>query len=147
MKNLLITICASFLLLSCKDDKSLSKKIPGWYSFEQIIDKATISGNLTYYKNGALKQTAIIKGNGNQNIGFSDITLSITGTWKVEKGYLKEDIIDIKTAPQSFGDALLAKYKKESQGSPGDKIINVNKNELKVKTSKGETIIYKRIQQ
>jgi hypothetical protein len=134
MKIFLITIFASFLLLACNNDKSLSKKVPGWYSFEQTIDNGTISGNLTYYKNGALKQTAIIKANVNQNIGIGDITLFATGTWKVEKGYLKEDIVEIKTTPQSFGDALLAKYKKEAQSSPGDKIINVNNKELKVKS-------------
>jgi len=27
----------------------------------------------------------------------------------VEKGYLKEEIVEIKTTPQSIGDALLAK--------------------------------------
>jgi hypothetical protein len=147
MRNLLITICASFLLLSCKNDKTLSKKIPGWYSFEQKIDNLTISGKLTYYKNGALKQTAIIKGNVDQNLVIGNLTLSATGTWKVEKGYLKEDIVEIKTTPQSFGDALLAKYKKEAQSSLGDKIINANNKELKIQNSKGETIIYKRIQQ
>jgi len=147
MKNLLITICVSFLLLSCKNDKSLSKKIPGWYSFEQKIDNVTISGKLTYYKNGALKQTAIIKGNVDQNLGKSEITLSSTGTWKVENGYLKADIVEIKTITQSISDALLAKYKKEAQSSLGDKIIDVNIKELKVKTSKGDTIIYKRLQQ
>ena len=96
MKNLLITICASFLFLSCKNDKSLSKKIPGWYSFEQKIDNVTISGKLTYYKNGALKQTAIINGNLDQNKEIGGITLTAIGTWKVEKGYLKEEIVEIK---------------------------------------------------
>lgn len=147
MRNILLIICASLLLLSCKNDKSLSKKIPGWYSFEQKIDNVIISGKLTYYKNGALKQTAIIKGNVDENIGIGDITLSATGTWKVEKGYLKEDIVEIKTSTQSFGDSFLAKYKKEAQSSLGDKIINVNNKELKIQNSKGETIIYKRIQQ
>ena len=84
MRNVLITICASLLLLSCKNDNSLSKKIPGWYSFEQKIDNVTISGKLTYYKNGALKQTAIIKGNVDQNLVIGNLTLSATGTWKVE---------------------------------------------------------------
>jgi hypothetical protein len=60
--------------------------------------------------------------------------------------YLKEDIVEIKTTPLSIRDGLLAN-KKESQNSQGDKIINVNNKELKVKTLKGDIIIYKRLQQ
>jgi len=146
MKNLLIAISALMLLVGCNQDKSLSKKVPGWYSYEQKIDKGNISGKLTYYKNGALKLTATIKGELVQNINIG-IDLTATGNWKVENGYLKEDIIEFKTIPQSIGDSLLAEYKKDAQTSPGDKIIHVNKEELQVKTAKGETVTYKRLQQ
>jgi len=146
MKNLLIAISALMLLVGCNQDKSLSKKVPGWYSYEQKIDKGNISGKLTYYKNGALKLRATIKGELVQNINIG-IDLTATGNWKVENGYLKEDIIEFKTIPQSIGDSLLAEYKKDAQTSPGDKIIHVNKEELQVKTAKGETVTYKRLQQ
>jgi hypothetical protein len=146
MKNLLIVISALMLLVGCNQDKSLSKKVPGWYSYEQKIDKGNISGKLTYYKNGALKLTATIKGELVQSINIG-IDLTATGNWKVENGYLKEDIVEFKTIPQSIGDALLAEYKKDAQTSPGDKIIHVNKEELQVKTAKGETVTYKRLQQ
>lgn len=134
------------LLAGCNQDKSLSKKVPGWYSYEQKIDKGNISGKLTYYKNGALKLTATIKGELVQSINIG-IDLTATGNWRVENGYLKEDIVECKTIPQFIGDALMEEYKKEAQTSLGNKIIHVNKEELQVKTSKGEIVTYKRLQQ
>jgi hypothetical protein len=77
---------------------------------------------------------------------MSAIDITVMGKWKVENGYLKEEVTQVKSTPQFIGDALYVTMKKEENGSLGDKIIHVNAEELKVKTPKGETIIYNRIQ-
>ena len=66
--------------------------------------------------------------------------LTIMGKWKVENGYLKEEVTQVTSTLQFIGDALYLTMKKEENGSPGDKIIQVNAEELIVKTPKGETI-------
>ncbi len=145
MKNIFIFLLCSIFLTGCNKDKALSKKVPGWYSYNQAIEKGTIVGKLTYYKNGALKLEANVKGELVQNVKIG-ITLTASGTWKVENGFLKEEILVCKTTPQFIGDALLSEYKKAAQSSPGDKIIEINKNHLRVKKPKGEIFTYKRIQ-
>lgn len=104
----------------------MNKNVPGWYSCEQVVEKGTIIGKLTYYKNGALKLVAKVKGEVAKNINVGT-SLILTGAWKVEKGYLTEEIVECKSTPQFIGDALLSEYKKTSQTSPGDEIIDVNK--------------------
>ena len=69
------------------------------------------------------------------------------GTWEVENGFLKENLIEVIATPKPLGDALFAELKKEENNSKGDEIIEVNKEHLKVKNSKGEITIYKRKQQ
>jgi nitrogen regulatory protein PII len=118
--------------------------VPGWYSCEEKIDNGYLSGKITYYKNGELKLVATFKSDLTPNI--SGMELTIMGKWKVENGYLKEEVIQVTSTPQFIGDALYVIMKKEENGSPGDKIIHVNDNELRVKTRKGETITYNRIQ-
>jgi hypothetical protein len=46
-----------------------------------------------------------------------------------------------------LGDKLFAELKKEENNSKGDEIIEVNKEHLKVKNSKGEITVYKRTNQ
>ena len=145
MKNFLFAIALLILFSSCDKDKSLSKKIPGWYTVEKKMDpNGTISGKLTYYKNGALKIKATVNEQNNGKLN-STIELTAKGTWKVENGYLKENITEILSIPQSIGDALLESYKKDPNSKIGDKIIRVNKDELQVKNSKGEVNTYKRV--
>jgi hypothetical protein len=146
MKNLFIAIASLLIFTSCDKDKSLSKKIPGWYTVEKKMEpNGTISGKLTYYKNGALKIKATIKEENSGNIKTS-LELTAKGTWKVENGYLKENITEIITVPQSLGDALLDSYKKDHANEIGDKIVHVNKQELQVQNSKGEINTYKRVE-
>lgn len=144
MKKYILLIIFFFTLISCNKDSSLSKKVPGWYTCEEKIDNGSLSGKITYYKNGELKLVATLKSNLTPNISGMDLT--IMGKWKVENGYLKEEVTQVKSTPQFIGDALYVTMKKEENGSLGDKIIHVNAEELKVKTPKGETIIYNRIQ-
>lgn len=145
MKYIFTIMCFMLLFSGCNSDSQLSKKVPGWYSYEQVVEKGTVIGKLTYYKNGALKLVANVKGEVAKNLNVG-ISLTLTGTWKVEKGYLKEEIVECKSTPQFIGDALLSEYKKTSQTSPGDKIIDVNKKELRVKKPNGEIVTYKRLQ-
>ncbi len=144
MKKYILLISFFFTLISCNKDSSLSKKVPGWYSCEEKIDNGSLSGKITYYKNGEMKVVATVKSDLSANMSAIDIT--VMGKWKVENGYLKEEVTQVKSTPQFIGDALYVTMKKEENGSLGDKIIHVNAEELKVKTPKGETIIYNRIQ-
>jgi hypothetical protein len=89
-----------------------------------------------------MKVVATLKGNLIKNISIADLT--IKGTRKVENGYLKEEVNQVTSTPQFIGDALYVTMKKDENGSPGNKIIHVNAEELKVKTPKGETITYNR---
>ena len=61
-----------------------------------------------------------------------------------ENGFLKENLTEVIATPKPLGDALFAELKKEEIKSKGDEIIEVNKDHLKVKNSKGEITIYKR---
>ena len=143
MKIYILLFSLLFTLISCNKDNSLSKKVPGWYSCEEKIDNGSLSGKITYYKNGEMKVVATLKGNLIQNISIAELT--IMGTWKVENGYLKEEVTQVTSTPQFIGDALYITLKKEENGSPGNKIIHVNSEELKVKNSKGEITTFKRI--
>ena len=144
MKKYILLISLFFTLISCSKDSSLSKKVPGWYTCEEKIDNGTLSGKITYYKNGEMKVVATVKSDLSSNMSAIDIT--VMGKWKVENGYLKEEVTQVKSTPQFIGDALYVTMKKEENGSPGDKIIHINAEELLVKTPKGETITYNRIQ-
>jgi hypothetical protein len=145
MKKYILLISLFFTLISCNKDSSLSKKVPGWYTCEEKIDNGTLSGKITYYKNGELKVVATVKSDLTPNMQGIDLT--IMGKWKVENGYLKEEVTQVISTPQFIGDALYATIKKEENGSTGDKIIHVNAEELQIMTTKGETTTYKRIQQ
>lgn len=144
MKKCILIISLFFTLISCNEDSTLSKKVPGWYTFDEKIDDGFLSGKITYYKNGELKLVATVKSDLTSNMSAIDIT--VMGKWKVENGYLKEEVTQVTSIPQFIGDALYVTMKKEENGSPGDKIIHVNAEELIVKTPKGETITYNRIQ-
>lgn len=143
MKKYILLISLFFTLISCNKDSSLSKKVPGWYTCEEKIDNGSLSGKITYYKNGEMKVVATVKSDLTSNMSAIDIT--VMGKWKVENGYLKEEVTQVTSTPQFIGDALYVTMKEEENGSPGDKIIHVNAEELIVKTPKGETIIYNRI--
>ena len=146
MKNLILALSCLLLITACDSDKSLSKKVPGWYTVEKKMDNGvSLSGKLTYYKNGDLKIVAIISGEVAKGYSVKYETTA-KGTWSVENGYLKEDITEFITNPQILGDQLLELYKKEYENSKGDKILNVDKDELKIKNSKGEIYNYKRIE-
>ena len=145
MKKYILLISLFFTLISCNKDSSLSKKVPGWYTCEEKIDNGSLSGKITYYKNGELKVVATVKSDLTPNMQGIDLT--IMGKWKVENGYLKEEVTQVISTPQFIGDALYVTMKKEENGSPGDKIVHVNADELQIMTAKGETITYNRIQQ
>jgi len=146
MKNIFIGIAIIFFLVGCNKDNELSKKVPGWYSYEQVVNNVKISGKMTYYKNGALQINAKVNTAVLQNINIG-ISLKASGTWKVKDGYLVEDIISCNSTPQFIGDALLAKYREKAQSSNMDKIIDVNNQELRLKNANGEILIYKRLPQ
>jgi len=145
IKYLLIILTAASLL-SCNGDSSYQKKIPGWYTMEQQLEAGKLSGELTYYKNGKLKLAATFNPASVNSISLG-ITIVIKGTWEVENGFLKENLTEVIATPKPLGDALFAELKKEENNSKGDEIIEVNKEQLKVKNSKGEITIYKRKQQ
>ena len=145
IKYLLIILTAASLL-SCNSDAAYQKKIPGWYTVEQQLETGKLSGEMTYYKNGALKLAATFNSASVNNISLG-ITIVMKGTWKVENGFLKENLTQVIATPQALGDALFAELKKEENKSKGDEIIEVNKDHLKVKNSKGEITIYRRKQQ
>ena len=142
-----ICILITFIALtSCNGDSSYQKKIPGWYTVEQQLDGGKLSGKITYYKNGALKLVATFNSESVNNISLG-ITVIMNGTWEVENGFLKEKIKEVIATPQELGDELFAEQKKEENNSKGDEIIEVNKEHLKVKNSKGEITVYKRTNQ
>ena len=145
IKYLLIILTAA-CLLSCNSDAAYQKKIPGWYTVEQQLETGKLSGEMTYYKNAALKLAATFNSASVNSISLG-ITIVMKGTWKVENGFLKENLIEVIATPKELGDALFAELKKEENKSKGDEIIEVNKDHLKVKNSKGGITIYKRKQQ
>jgi len=142
IKYLLIILCATSLL-SCNSDAAYQKKIPGWYTVEKQLEAGKLSGEMTYYKNGALKLTATFNAASVNSISLG-ITIVMKGTWKVENGFLKENLTEVIATPKPLGDALFTELKKEENNSKGDEIIEVNKEHLKVKNAKGEVTIYKR---
>jgi hypothetical protein len=146
MIKYLFIILTTASLLSCNSDAAYQKKIPGWYTVEQQLEAGKLSGEMTYYKNGALKLAATFNAASVNSISLG-ITIVMKGTWKVENGFLKENLTEVIAMPQALGDALFAELKKEEIKSKGDEIIEVNKDHLKVKNSKGEITIYKRKQQ
>jgi hypothetical protein len=85
MKKYILIVSMFFTLISCNKDSSLSKKVPGWYSCEEKIDNGSLSGKITYYKNGELKLVATLKSDITPNVSGMDLT--IMGKWKVENGY------------------------------------------------------------
>jgi hypothetical protein len=144
IKYLLIILTAASLL-ACNNDSTYQKKIPGWYTVEKQLETGKLSGDLTYYKNGALKLVAKFNPTSVNSISIG-ITFIMKGTWQIENGFLKENLKEVIATPKELGDALFVELKKEENNSKGDEIIEVNKEHLKVKNSKGEITIYKRKQ-
>jgi hypothetical protein len=131
----------SLLLLSCKTDED---RIPGWYSFSKNMKDFTISGKATYYKNKALKINAKIETSVLPGIAVNT-SLVFKGTWAYENGYLKEYFTTVESEPKFIGEAMM-KYIKENQANDkGSKVIEVNKEGLKIQTSTGELITYQRL--
>lgn len=146
MKNIFIILSSLLLFTACNRDTSLRKKVPGWYTLQKKLDNdISLSGQLTYYKNGQLT----IRANVNRDL-VKDFNLNFEttakGTWKVENGYLKEEITQFITTPQILGDQLLVQYKKEFDNNIGYKILKVDKQELQVKNNKGVIYTFKRIE-
>jgi hypothetical protein len=144
MKNAFIAFVCICMLAGCNNDASLSKKVPGWYDFESKFGGGTIFGKVTYYKNGEMKYKAKVKSDASQS-AKAELDVTLTGTWKVEKGLLKEVVTTCKTIPVMFGDTLFAAIKKEEKKSLGNKIIQINKQEMQYCNLKGDTVTYKRI--
>jgi hypothetical protein len=131
----------SLLIISCKTDED---RIPGWYAFSKNMKDFTISGKATYYKNKALKINAKIETSVLPGIAVNT-SLVFKGTWAYENGYLKEYFTTVESEPKFIGEAMM-KYIKENQGNDkGSKVIEVNKEGLKIQTSTGELITYQRL--
>ena len=75
MKKYILLISLFFTLISCNKDSSLSKKVPGWYTCEEKIDNGSLSGKITYYKNGELKVVATVKSDLTPNMQGIDLTI------------------------------------------------------------------------
>ncbi len=141
MRYFFITIITLFLL-ACKSDED---KIPGWYSYKKKVNDMTISGDITYYKNRELKIIAKIETSVIPGIAVNT-TFTCKGSWSYENGYLKEHIKSIVSNPQFIGDAILKAYKEDSKNDKGNKILEINKKQMRFQSSDGELTTYIRKQ-
>jgi hypothetical protein len=139
MKKLIVlSIC--LLLLACKSDED---KIPGWYTYAQKMKDFTLSGDITYYKNKQLKIVAKVETSIMPGLNINT-TITFKGSWSYENGYLKEYCTSVETNPQFIGDALLKELKEKSKSDKGYKVLEVNKEQMRLQSSDGELLVYKR---
>jgi hypothetical protein len=145
MNKVIIALFLVLLLASCKTDSNLRKKIPGWYSYTETLENSALKGNITYYKNGEMKIVATYSGD-LTILKVDEINITIIGTWRVEDGFLKEKVSQVTSKPKFIADPILKLLKKEEEENrEGSEIIHVNKEELQLKTARGELTTYKRI--
>jgi hypothetical protein len=126
-------------------DQEMSEKIVGLF-FTDDVEKEGGSMkdvNTEYFKDGKLVMKATIETT-DENEEITEITMEISGTWKIENGYIKAIAEKVKTDPEIPEEAQKEMIADINKTNSADKIIELNDQKLIIENADGERKTWKR---
>jgi hypothetical protein len=143
---LMIILC--FMLISCSGNS-----IVGTYQFSQINENMSVVGQQTFNENGSFSTNATLTGEKDKYTKLK-FKISFSGSYSVDKNVLSQiiDINSIEVVPaddywsKQYSDQMLEFFQQSFASSDKkDEIVELSKEQLILKSGKGENTVYKRL--
>ncbi len=126
-------------------DQEMSEKIVGVFFTDDEEKEDGLMKDLTteYFKDGKLVMKATIEST-DENDEMVEIKLEISGTWKIENGYIKSIAEKVKSDPETPAEAQKEIITGINKTNSADKIIELNDQKLITENADGERKTWKR---
>jgi hypothetical protein len=156
-----VLLLASATVVSCGGEKSAPaatknevKKSPDQENSEKLVgvffadDEQKEDGSMKdvtseYFKDGKLVMKATVE-TMDENEELMEIKMEISGTWKIENGYIKSIAEKVKSDPEMPEEAQKEMIANINKTNSADKIIELNDQKLITENADGERKTWKR---
>lgn len=127
-------------------DQEKSEKIVGvYFTDDKEEDGATMKdATCEYFKDGIFTGKATVETFNDMMMEFVEIKMEVSGTWKIENGFLKMITEKVKTDPEISKEEKKEMIADLNKTNSAEKIIELNDQKLITEDADGERTTWKR---